>query len=113
MQKGGASPPNTNHFGDAGGFASVSGVWSQSAGPSGPLRRHNCSFNISEKRELVKIQDRSDALLKSDASLTLAGPLLASLVQLLVGFFSVFRFLVFFFSSLYYMSLFLKKRKVH
>lgn len=82
--------PNTNHFGDAPGFACVSGVWSQSTGPSGPLRQHNCSFNISEKGELVKIQDRSAALLKRNASLTLSGPLLASLLQFSVGFFSVF-----------------------
>lgn len=75
--------PNTNHFG---GFACVSGVWSQSAGPSGPLRQHNCSFNNSEKGGLVKIQDWSAALLKSNASLTLAGPLLASLLQFLFCF---------------------------
>lgn len=42
----------------------------------------------SQKKELVKIPDRSAALLKSN--LTLAGPLLASVLQFSVGFFSVF-----------------------
>lgn len=93
MQEGGEVGrfvPNTNHFKDAGGFARVSGVWSASAGPSGPLRQHNCSFNVLEKEELVKIQHRSAALLERSASLTLAGPLLASLLQFSVGLFSVF-----------------------